>query len=129
MLLKLTDHISNCLDRAAAARHRAEETADPRAQTDFLRLEQSWNCLAQSYQWAERLERFLLGGDSLILADWQPISSAPFDGDLQLAVIANKEVHALAFPCRRILGGWIDAKTKRRLELAPTHWREWTEPS
>jgi hypothetical protein len=29
------------------------------------------------------------------------------------------------FPCRRILGGWIDAETKGWIDLRPTHWREW----
>jgi hypothetical protein len=39
--------------------------------------------------------------------EWQPISTAPFDRDLELAVIEGGEPHALIFPCRRILGGWI----------------------
>ena len=33
----------------------------------------------------------------------------------------DKSVHALVFPCRRILGGWMHAETKERV----THWREW----
>jgi hypothetical protein len=56
---------------------------------------------------------------------WQPISTAPFDGDLELAVVESDGPHALAFPCRRILCGWIDANTKRRIDVRPTHWREW----
>jgi hypothetical protein len=57
---------------------------------------------------------------------WQSISTAPFERDLELAVIDNDgEPHALVFPCRRTLGGWIDAATKRRVEVLPTHWREW----
>jgi hypothetical protein len=31
--------------------------------------------------------------------------------------------NALAFPCRRILGGWINARTQERID--PTHWRRW----
>jgi hypothetical protein len=57
--------------------------------------------------------------------DWQSISSAPFDCDLELAVIDSNEVHALAFPCRRNLDGWLNAETKRRIDVRPTHWREW----
>jgi hypothetical protein len=34
-------------------------------------------------------------------------------------------VHALVFPCRRILGGWVKAETRRSIDLHPTHWREW----
>jgi hypothetical protein len=57
--------------------------------------------------------------------DWQPITSAPFDCDLELAVIDKTEVHALAFPCRRIPDGWLNVATKRRIDVRPTHWREW----
>jgi hypothetical protein len=58
---------------------------------------------------------------------WQPIASAPFDRDrdLELAVIGEDGVHALVFPCRRILGGWIRSETKERVFVRPTHWREW----
>ncbi len=36
--------------------------------------------------------------------EWKPVSTAPFDRDLELAVIDRDRPHALAFPCRRILG-------------------------
>ncbi len=58
---------------------------------------------------------------------WQPASTAPFDRDLQLAVIDSTGTHALVFPSRRILGGWIKAETKQRIDVQPTHWRDWTE--
>ena len=56
---------------------------------------------------------------------WKLISSAPLDRDLELAVINSDGTHALSFPCRRILDGWIDAETREGLDLQPTHWREW----
>ena len=56
---------------------------------------------------------------------WQPISTAPFDRDLELAVIDSGEPHVLVFPCRRILSGWVNAETKSRIEVQPTHWRQW----
>jgi hypothetical protein len=56
---------------------------------------------------------------------WWEITSAPFDRDLQLAVIDGEGPHALVFPCRRILGGWMNAKTRERLDIRPTHWRAW----
>jgi hypothetical protein len=59
---------------------------------------------------------------------WQDASTAPFDRDLELAVIDKAGTHALIFPCRRTFGGWIDAKTKQRLNVEPTHWREWKTP-
>ena len=39
-----------------------------------------------------------------MIMEWQRIATAPFDRDLELAVIGYDGVHALAFPCRRILG-------------------------
>ena len=40
--------------------------------------------------------------------------------------LINKDgVHALVFPCRRVVGAWINAETKAVLELRPTHWRTW----
>jgi hypothetical protein len=60
---------------------------------------------------------------------WQPISTAPFDRELELAVFERDGPHALAFACRRIASGWISAETKRQIDVRPTHWREWnTKP-
>ncbi len=73
--------------------------------------------------WRRRLATYLV-------MKWEPISTAPFDLNLELAVFdKNGATHALVFPCRRILGGWINSATKQRIEVYPTHWREWQEPS
>jgi hypothetical protein len=57
--------------------------------------------------------------------DWKPIDTAPFDRDVELAVIDGNDVHALTFACRRVFGGWVNAQTKKRLYyLLPTHWRD-----
>ena len=56
---------------------------------------------------------------------WLPISTAPFDRDLELAVIDGDGPHVLVFPCRRVLHGWIKAQTRQTIEVHPTHWREW----
>jgi hypothetical protein len=57
---------------------------------------------------------------------WQKISTAPPDLDLELAVIDKEGPHSLVFPCRRIVGGWINARTGQRIGASPTHWRRWT---
>ena len=59
--------------------------------------------------------------------NWQTVVTAPFDRDLELAVISCGEAHSLVFPCRRVLNGWIDAETKSRVDVRPTHWRDWTK--
>jgi hypothetical protein len=57
---------------------------------------------------------------------WQPIATAPFDRDLELAVInTSGEPHCLFFPCRRTIDGWVNAKSKKWVDVHPTHWREW----
>jgi len=58
---------------------------------------------------------------------WQPIATAPFDRDLQLAVIDGDGPHLLVFPCRRILHGWMKAGTQERIDVRPTHWRPWSD--
>lgn len=58
---------------------------------------------------------------------WQPIATAPTDRALQLAEIdAARNVHALAFPCRRLSdGSWKDPRTNEIVQIRPTAWREW----
>jgi hypothetical protein len=61
------------------------------------------------------------------LMEWRAIASAPFGPNLELAVIDADEIHALVFPCRRVLSGWINAKTNVPVNVHPTHWREWDD--
>jgi hypothetical protein len=57
--------------------------------------------------------------------EWEPIVSAPFDRLLELAVIDRDGPHAVAFACRRVVGGWVNAGTRQLIDVHPTHWREW----
>ena len=59
MLLKLSGHISSCLERAANAEQRAEQATNPAIRSDNEMLAQSWRHLARSYEFVESLERFL----------------------------------------------------------------------
>lgn len=61
------------------------------------------------------------------MRNWQPISTAPFDRDLELSVIENEKVYPLVFPCRRAMNGWVHASTGQLVRVDPTHWREWLE--
>jgi hypothetical protein len=60
---------------------------------------------------------------------WEPITTAPYDGELELAVIDVDGEHCLVFPCRRTLGGWLNAETGARIDVRPTHWRTWKHPA
>ena len=64
------------------------------------------------------------------IVDWKPISTAPYTGDLELAVVDKNGPHAFAFPCRRVVGGWIAAETNKWIKVkpTPTHWRVWPSP-
>lgn len=57
---------------------------------------------------------------------WQLANTAPFERRVELAVITIHGIHSLAFPCRRVLHGWLNAETGEPLKgFNPTHWREW----
>jgi hypothetical protein len=62
--------------------------------------------------------------------EWKLIFTAPFDRDLELAVIDTKGTHLVAFPCRRLTdSGWIDVETNTQVyfnSIRPTHWRDWS---
>jgi hypothetical protein len=60
---------------------------------------------------------------------WEPIATAPFDRELEVAVLDHDGAHTLAFACRRFAGGWINAQTKQQIDVRPTHWREWKTKS
>jgi hypothetical protein len=126
MLERINTQVSDCLLRAAEARRQAEETTVPERKADFLFQERNWTNLAESYRFAESLDRFL-HGDCATVDGWQRAASAPFERQLELAVGDGHRHHALVFPCCRVADGWIEARTGRYIDVVPTHWREWIE--
>jgi hypothetical protein len=56
---------------------------------------------------------------------WQSIATAPYDRDLELAVIEKDGLHPLVFACRRTPSGWVSVPTRERINVNPTHWRPW----
>jgi hypothetical protein len=58
---------------------------------------------------------------------WLPVSIAPSDRDLEVCVIDKRGSHALVFPVRKSGTDWLDASTKERIDIEPTHWRKWTD--
>jgi hypothetical protein len=60
--------------------------------------------------------------------EWLSISITPPDGDLEVCVMDyDGIVLALPYPCHKSRAGWVDGLNKKRIDIQPTHWREWTE--
>jgi len=56
---------------------------------------------------------------------WIPVHAAPFDHDLELAVINGPDVDAIEFPCRRESDGWKSVDGHAPVGIDPTHCRYW----
>jgi hypothetical protein len=130
MLQKLSEQIAYCYQRASECRAKAMDAVNAAASEEYYELERRWLMLARSYELSERITDFTgeLQRRSKITArllGWHAISTAPFDRDLELAVLDTEGPHALVFPCRRILHGWVKAETRETIAVRPTHWREW----
>jgi hypothetical protein len=142
-LKNLSEEVRQCYEHAEECASQARATQGEKLRAEYLRLAQGWLKLARSYELRERLTLFTneaarrkndqnqnippLAAENEKMV-WQPISIAPFDLDLELAVRDGGELHVLVFPCRRVLGGWVNAATKERVCVNPTHWRLWSNP-
>lgn len=58
----------------------------------------------------------------LRVVEWREIATAPFDREIELAVI-DGDVGVLEGSCIRHGDGWLDAETLRPMTVAATHWR------
>jgi hypothetical protein len=58
---------------------------------------------------------------------WKPIREAPDGRDIQLAMLVDGEVNALAFACRRSNRAWVNSATGKTVYFQPSHWREWRD--
>lgn len=62
-------------------------------------------------------------------AEWLPASIAPSEGELELCVLDyDGIVHALMFPCHKDGTEWVDASSRKHVDIQPTHWRRWAKP-
>ena len=55
---------------------------------------------------------------------WLCVSLAPSDADLEVWVMDNRGIHALIFPCHKNGAEWVDASTKKHIDIELTHWRK-----
>jgi hypothetical protein len=59
---------------------------------------------------------------------WHPISTAPYNQDLELRIIDGNEAaeEVLPFPCRHLnSGGWWNPDLGVRLQINPIEWGVW----
>ena len=54
--------------------------------------------------------------------EWRELASAPFNREIELAVIGN-DIGVLDGSCLRHGNGWLDAETLRPMKVTATHWR------
>jgi len=58
---------------------------------------------------------------------WHPISTAPFNRDLEIRVTGERGPQRIPFPCRRDDEGWINVDLGTRVELDAVDWRVWPD--
>lgn len=66
-----------------------------------------------------RLTAFL---SRLLRNEWREIKSAPFDREIEVAII-DENISVFGGPCLRHGDGWLDAETLMPMAIAATHWR------
>jgi len=64
MLHKLSDHVTECISRAADTERRAREATVSQLRQDLFDIARRWRHLAESYQFVESLDSFLIGRKS-----------------------------------------------------------------
>jgi len=61
-------------------------------------------------------------GRLLDTSRWQDIETAPFDRELEVAVI-DGDIRTAGVFCLRHGDAWFDAETLRPIKVTATHWR------
>lgn len=58
----------------------------------------------------------------LVRNEWREIASAPFDREIDIAII-GEDINVSGGSCLRHGDGWLDAETLKPVEMTATHWR------
>ena len=68
------------------------------------------------------------GAPAITVVDWQPVSSAPFDRDLEVRLSDGLGYYSLLYPCRLVANkGWLNALSGTVLTADPIEWRDWQQ--
>ena len=61
------------------------------------------------------------------LHSWHPISTAPYNQNLEVQITQAGEPFDVPFPCRLLNSGeWINSDLGLRVQIDPTFWRAWS---
>lgn len=58
----------------------------------------------------------------LLRNEWREIGCAPFDREIEVAIL-DEDVSVAGGSCLRHGDGWLDAATLEPIEVTATHWR------
>jgi hypothetical protein len=59
---------------------------------------------------------------------WLSVSIAPAATDLEVGVMDKRgDMVALVFPVHKKGTHWVDAVSKKPIDIGPTHWRAWND--
>lgn len=58
---------------------------------------------------------------------WLPVSIVPTGRPVEVAVVAAGGFQALVVACCWTGQAWTGALTRKKLDIAPTHWRPWCD--
>ena len=75
---------------------------------------------------ASRLLMKAVDGLLSFAPNWEPISTAPRDQEIEVCVMDGGDAHVLVGACHLTDAGWLEPITRRFLEINPTHWRAWS---
>lgn len=60
------------------------------------------------------------------LSHWRPISTAPFNQELELRIAEDGSISTLEIPCLQTNEGvWIDVDLGTEIHINPVEWRVW----
>ena len=59
MLVRTSPDVADCLQRAAECELQAERASEPIAKRSFLDLAARWRRIAETFEYVERVDRFL----------------------------------------------------------------------
>jgi hypothetical protein len=74
-----------------------------------------------SKDWLDRLESHLAH-----LSSWRPISTAPYNQELELRTTESGQIVTLEYPCLQTNEGvWINVDLGTQIRIEPVEWRAW----